>query len=131
MPCIQCCGVNKMITTENRLNISTVPVAYIKCKWQMRHFWRSIMGYKNSPIFTPWMSSSKSISWLVQSYLPSDVVRACIKYNLSKLIEALILYNCTSRWSCMYIIMSVHYLPKGRDQIKRWTWDQTKRWTKN
>ena len=92
----------------------------LKCKWQMQHFCRSMMGYKNSPIFTPWMPSSKSISWLVQQYLPSDVVRACIKYNSSKLIESLFLYNCTSRWSCMYI-MSVHYHPKGRDQIKKWT----------
>ena len=86
----------------------------------MQHFCRSMMGYKNLPIFTPWMSSSKSISWLVQQYLPSDVVCACIKYNSSKFIEALFLYNCTSRWSCMYI-MSVHYHPKGRYQIKKWT----------
>ena len=76
----------------------------------MHHFCWSMTGYKNTPVFTPWMSSSKSISRLDRLYLPSAVVCAYTKHKSLKFIKALFLKNCASGWACMYIMSSQHSL---------------------
>ena len=114
---LQCIRARIWLSSQNVFLVNEF-LDFIFCygEWQMQHFCRSMTIHKNTPIFTSWLI----IKVYIMTCSAVSFIWCCICMYQAQFIEdhkGFILYNCTSRWSCMYV-MSVHYHPKGRDQIR-------------